>query len=143
MPTPVRPDVLKKYLKNSNYCKKKTQFLWEGFSTGFRLKHWSEPCVIAEKNAKSINKNEDVVWEKILQEITLGRVAGPFEEPPFAPFQVSPLDVREKRTPGKFRLIHNLSYPYDHTSVNSCIADNDKTVAYANICDAVRLLTLS
>ena len=143
MPTPVKAGVLKEYLQASGYSESKTQFLFDGFSKGFRLQHWGDPCVLTEKNAKSVGEKEEIVWDKIQHEIGMSRIAGPFDEPPFSPFQVSPLDIREKKQPGKHRLIHNLSYPYDQTAVNSNIADEDKTVKYATIFDAVNLVTSS
>ena len=59
-----------------------------------------------------------MVKQKLGAELGAGCMAGPFTTPPFSPFQVSTLGVREKKTKGKYRLIHDLSYPYDGTSVN-------------------------
>ena len=67
-------------------------------------------------------------------------MAGPFTTPPFSPFQVSPLGVREKKTKGKYRLIHDLSYPYDGTSVNANIPQQQKTVKYSTVGSAIRKL---
>ena len=44
-----------------------------------------------------------------------------------------------KKTPGEFRLIHHLSFPYGD-SINSCIPNDASTVKYASIDDAVRLI---
>ncbi len=46
---------------------------------------------------------------------------------------MSPLTLRAKSTPGKFRLIHNLSAPYDSTSINDNIPDTNKTVHYVEM----------
>ena len=47
-----------------------------------------------------------------------GRIAGPFLSPPFEPFITSPLGVVPKSEEGKFRVIHDLSFPKNN-SVNS------------------------
>lgn len=70
----------------------------------------------------------------------MGRIAGPFSEPPFKLFHVSPLNVHEKKTPGKYRLIHDLSHPYDETSINHNIPDDKKKVKYGSVGDAIKLL---
>ena len=51
---------------------------------------------------------------------------GPFDNPPFKKFHVSPIKLHKKTEPGKFRLIHNLSWPYDETSVNGGIDEKYK-----------------
>ena len=60
--------------------------------------------------------------------------------PPFHPFHTSPLNIREKKTPGRYRLIHDLSFPYNDNSINHNIPDNSKKVKYATVNDAIELL---
>nr|XP_045603192.1 uncharacterized protein LOC123761301 [Procambarus clarkii] len=48
--------------------------------------------------------------------------------------------LREKSTPGKYRLLHNLSYPYTSESVNDNIPRETTTVTYQSINDAVALV---
>ena len=43
--------------------------------------------------------------------LSFGRIAGPFRDIPFVNFQSSPLVLVPKHDPGKYRLIHDLSYP--------------------------------
>ena len=57
---------------------------------------------------------------KLKKEMKMGRIAGPFNMPPFKKIRVSPLAVIPKSTPGEYRLIHNLSAPLGK-SVNSFI----------------------
>ena len=80
------------------------------------------------------------MWSKLEKEIKLGRIAGPFVEPPFANFKSSPLNIREKSEKGKYRLLHNLSYPYDNRSVNYNIPTEFGTVTYETLEDAVKLI---
>nr|XP_045604834.1 uncharacterized protein LOC123762362 [Procambarus clarkii] len=74
------------------------------------------------------------------RELSLGRIAGPFEDPPLPNFKCSPIALREKSTPGKFRLLHNLSFPYSQLSVNANIPKATSTVHYQNIKDAIELV---
>ncbi|XP_069157715.1 uncharacterized protein [Procambarus clarkii] len=74
------------------------------------------------------------------KELSLGHIAGPFEVPPFENFKCSPIALREKSMPGKYRLLHNLSYPYTSESVNANILRETTTVTYQSINDAVALV---
>ena len=70
-----------------------------------------------------------VINDKLSQEISLGRMAGPFAMPPFSDFQCSPIGLVPKSTPGEYRLIHDLSYPKG-ASINSEIPREYTTVQY-------------
>ena len=54
--------------------------------------------------------------------------------------QISPLSLREKSDHSGWRLLHDLSFPYDETSVNSTIPDSRKRVQYASIQDAISII---
>ncbi len=118
----------------------KREYVISGLQHGFRIKFLGKECDIRSSNSKSANENPEEVDKKLTEEINLGRVAGPFDEPPFKDFKCCPLSLREKSTPGKFRLLHNLSYPYDETSVNGGIPQENKTVSYASIQTAVKVI---
>ena len=80
---------------------------------------------------------------KLQKEIQLGRIAGPFDKPPFPIFHISPLALREKKTPGEYRLLHNLSHPYDTTSINGQIPNDHRHVKYATVGHAIsKMLSL-
>lgn len=91
-------------------------------------------------NSSSILKNLSIVKQKISDELNLSRIAGPFNAPPFENFKVSPLSLREKSTPGKYRIIHNLSYPYNENSVNFHIPEKFSKVTYEHLSDALNLI---
>lgn len=67
------------------------------------------------------------------------RVADPFIYLPFPDFRVSPIGVVPKKTPGEFRCIQLLSYPY-RASVSDGIPVKDFSVTYSCIDDAVGLI---
>ncbi|XP_066446924.1 uncharacterized protein [Eleutherodactylus coqui] len=77
--------------------------------------------------------------EKLLKEVEFGRMAGPFREPPFGNLLVSPLGLVPKKEPGKFRLIHHLSFPAGD-SVNDGITKEQAAVSYASFDRAVYLV---
>ena len=112
-------------------------FIINGFTEGFRLKFEGEDLPLDSKNSQSAINNPEAVNLKLKQEIDLGRIVGPFEKQPFPNFKSFPLAIKEKKNTGKYRLLHNLSYPYDDRSVNFNISHENSTVKYAKIHDAI------
>ena len=53
----------------------------------------------------------EIVSAKLQKELSLGRMAGPFDSSPFDDFAISPIGLVPKKTQGAFRMIHHLSYP--------------------------------
>ena len=135
--TPIKPEKLKQWLQG--YDKEKTKFLYEGFSLGFKIPFDGQEEALFSKNLKSANTNLEILKEKIQKEVEAGRVVGPFEDPPFQNFKVSPLGLVPKKNPGEFRVIHHLSYPTG-ASVNDGISPDFTTVQYQSIDDAVELM---
>ena len=80
---------------------------------------------MAGKNVHSALENSIAVDGKIKKELRLGCVSGAYKTPPFDNLKSSPLALREISRPGQFRLLHNSSYPYDDTSVNFFISENN------------------
>ena len=61
------------------------------------------------KNLLSLDDNYDYARQKILEEIELGRISGPYQTRPISNLRCSPIGLIPKRTSG-FRLItHVLS----------------------------------
>ncbi len=67
------------------------------------------------------------------------RMIGPFLRPVFPSYVISPLGLRKKKVPGKFRVIHDLSAPFEGISINSCIHTMDGTVMYDTIDTGIQL----
>lgn len=88
-------------------------------------------------NHESVYDLESVTYSKLNSELESGRLKGPFDEPPFEPFHVSPMKLVEKSVEGTYRMIHNLSCPYDETAINHGIPDSSKTVKYAGLKTAI------
>ena len=111
-----------------------------GFTSGFSVGHTGVLHDDPKKNSRIAESLSEVARGLVDKEISAGRVAGPFKEKPFTDAVISPLSLREKKTPGEYRLIHDLSFPYDHTSINSCILDDNRTVHYQSVNDAIDLI---
>ena len=99
---------LKRLLKG--YVRKKNIFLLRGFKEGFRLGNDVITYVSMPRISDSVDLDPELIRNKIEAEVKAGRMAGPFKSPPFSPFHVSPISLREKSVPNTYRLIHNLSY---------------------------------
>ena len=84
--------------------------LLDGFSNGFKIKYSGPRLALETKNLKSGFINPTVALQKVVNEIHLGRIAGPFQKRPISNFRCSPIDVVPKKT-GGWRLITHLSYP--------------------------------
>ena len=134
--TPIQTEPLKKML--TGYQDKRYVIL--GLEEGFDIAYKGEQIGFDANNALSANSQPNKVLTKITTELQKNRIAGPFVSPPLPNFKTSPLAIRDKTEPGKYRLLHNLSYPHDQRAVNLNINQCDKTVSYASIRDAMHII---
>ena len=118
-------------------------YVVDGFSHGFKLDFYGNNTPFISHNSISVQRNPLEAKTKISQELALDRIAGPFEKPPFNSLKVSPLALREKSDSGKFRLLHNLSYPYNENAVNFNIPETCSKVKYESITDAINILQIT
>ena len=113
--------------------------LHNGFTLGFPLHFSGERISFCSKNLASAYEHPEIVSAKLDKELTANRIAGPFQEPPFHNFRVSPLGVVPKKTPGEFRLIHHLSFPQG-ASINDGISSEHTAVCYSRVDDAISMI---
>ena len=137
LPTPINPQNLKNELKD--YDRETTQYLVRGIEEGFRLGCLHSPSIHPPHNHKSALEHKEVVHEYIIKGQACDRIAGPFESPPLNNFKVSLLGVVPKSEQGKFRIIHDLSFP-ENNSVNSNIPVEYSVVKYDSIDDVISLI---
>ena len=79
-----------------------------------------------------------MVTNNLAHEISLGRVAGPYDNPPFPNFQISPIGLVPKKNSDKFRTIFHLSFPKTGTtSINNAISKEDFSLQYVTIDHAI------
>ena len=136
LPTPIRPRPLKRLLQGYRGA----EYIVQGFLYGFDLGYLGVPSDSVCRNNQSVRLAPAVARSKILSEVSLGRIAGPFSSPPLPNFICSPLSLREKSTPGSYRLLHNLSFPYDARAVNHNIPQDFSSLQYASVYDAIKIL---
>ena len=130
--TPINVERLLHHLNISKYPTHLTNYLIDGFTNGFPLGHSTIYGNNVEQSKKIPPHLQDVFEQKINTELISGRIVGPFSHPPFEQFQISPLSLREKDTPGKFRMIHNLSFPHDDSSINANIPECEKSEKFSH-----------
>lgn len=91
-PTPIKIPQLRELLQD--YPDRAVAWcLDEGFLLGFRIPAAPPTEPTWAQNLRSVLGLEEVVWQNIAKEISVGRVVGPFKIPPLPNLQVSPLGV--------------------------------------------------
>ncbi len=138
LPTPIRVNVLTEKLHG--YDPEKSAQLIKGFTLGFDIGfRGAANNNISTKNHKSALEHPDIVLSALEIEIKSGRMVGPFDTPPFGIFQINPIGLVPKKTPGSFRLICDLSSPKGQ-SINDGIGDTFAKVNYSSLHDAIQLI---
>ena len=87
---------VKKALINYLYPDKARDLI-EGLEYGFELKYSGPRRLFEAKSKEIVGYYEDIAKQKIMKEKQLGRIAGPFSNPPFPTFRVSPISVIPKK----------------------------------------------
>ena len=138
VPTPILPLTLQHYLEGYNDNSAKT--LVSGFQNGFSLGSIGSLTPSIYRNHSSVSEHQAFVKNKIISDIKLGRVKGPYLQPPFSNFVSSPLGVVPKKSANSFRIIHDLSFPKNSQSVNSTIPYENSTVTLETFDDVANLV---
>ena len=102
LPTPINHRNLKKWLQG--YDTAEQSFLINGFQNGFDIGFQQSVSNISVPNHSSANYHPGIVNDYITAELRANRIEGPHTEIPFPTFQISPLGVVPKKTPGNFVL---------------------------------------
>ncbi len=133
-----------------DYDKRATHYLVEGFREGFHLRldrpvnqiasdRKSNKRVVKGNNKTALD-NPEAMEAKLVKELFAKRMIGPFLWPVFPAYIISPLGLQKKKVSGKFRVIHNLSAPFESISVNSCIPTKDGAVMYDTVDTAIKVI---
>ena len=142
--TPVKVDVLVDMLKSAGYPRQETEYLDNGFRYGFDIGYRGPVNRTSQSNNIPLRVGSKVqLWNKLIKEVELHRVAGPFESVPFENFIQSPIGLVPKGAPGsgKTHLIFHLSYDFDDEqdkSLNHYTPDEMCSVKYNDIDHAVK-----
>lgn len=133
--TPVRLEKMLPFL-NRYPDRAAAQLLESGFREGFQIPSSVREIQPVAENLRSALRHPEVVSAKLSKEVALGRMAGPFPDPPLPGLIVSPLGVVPKKEVGQYRMIHHLSYPKGG-SVNDGIDPQSCAVTYTSFDAAV------
>ena len=120
----------------SGYDQTLKLYLYNGFKYGFSIHNNISVPQPPPNNLKSANQLPHIVDSKLNKEMSLGRIAGPFQQQPLEEMVFSPLGLQPKKVQGQYRVIHHLSFPKGQ-SVNDGIAFEDSTVQYATVGQAI------
>ena len=108
--------------------------LLQGFQFDFRL-GYKGPRLGGDSKKIRISlfqfKFPDAAEEKIISEVKMGRIAGPFSNKPISNLKISPIGIVTK-SESSWRLVIHLSYP-ENNSVNHFKDPYDCTVAYTSL----------
>ena len=120
---------------------KDRKFLTSCFTDGFPIPISQLPSAsfFAPERKLSLEHRE-ILKAKIEEEISLGRIRGPFLSPPFSLFISTPMFLVPKPTPGAFRIIHDLTCKGAIDAPNQLIMDEFASVQYATFDAALDLV---
>ena len=126
--TPINTVELEKALRN---CPNKdlAYEVVNGFRFGFSLNYRGPIGPSDCKNLKSARQNVSELWLKVSDEISKGRISGPYMQKPLVDLKVSPVGLIPKSDGISWRLITDLSHP-KHESVNDFIPLEFRSVEY-------------
>ena len=138
--TPINAERLRNLLIDSGYNRRRTEFLYQGFTQGFDM-GYAGPLHRADFSENLPFRgvgNQVELWNKVMKEVKLNRYAGPFERIPFDNFIQSPIGLVPKGQ-DQTRLIFHLSYDFkDFKSFNYYTPDQLCKVKYRDLDHAVR-----
>ena len=84
------------------------EYVSRGLREGFSLQFHPIPLTSVRRNMPSSYRSPEVIDDYLREEISLGRVAGPFSEPPLDNFHINRFGVVPKDESDKFSLILDL-----------------------------------
>ena len=97
------------------------------------------PC----KNSRAVQHKPAITQALVNEEIEKGHILKPFDISPLDNLIYSPLNIVPKGDTDKYRLIHDLAYPYDSDqSVNSCIPWEWTSVQYHYIDEVINIVVV-
>ena len=137
--TPVKVEELIRMLKHYDYDENEISFLEEGFTMGFDIGYEGP----SEQKSESENiplkvGNKTDLWNKLMKEVELKRVAGLFDSIPFDNYIQSPIGLIPKAgNRGKTCLIFHLSHDFKkrepEKSLNHYTPKEKCTVKYRDL----------
>ena len=126
------------YIALEKYPRKDiAKLLKDGFTSGFKINYTGPRLPLDTTNIKSVLQYPVAAYDKVENEISLGRIAGP-KFRPISNLRCSPIGLVPKKTSG-WRLITHLSYPPGY-SVNDFIDENLTAVQYSKFDNIISII---
>ena len=114
--------------------------LVNGVRCGVRIGYdYTRPFRSAKNNCPSSMEKSEVVDAYLNNELVKKHIAGPFRRKSFIGCMANRFGVIPKSTPGKWRLIVDLSFP-EKVSINDGISKVSASMVYSSVEDAARML---
>ena len=116
-------------------------YIYSGLLGGFKIgfDQHSVSLQPSRRNHLSAQMNEDVVRDYIMAERDAGRLVGPFQHSDLPCIHVSPIGLVPESEKGQWRMIVDLSFPFDH-SVNDGVSSTLSSLSYSSVDDVVDLI---
>ena len=141
--TPVDAEAFAQAMSQAGYEQHKIDYLYQGFKYGFDIEY-AGPQI-----RKNLSNNiplkigsKTQLWNKLMKEVELKRVAGPYDDIPFDNFIQSPIGLVPKKGSDKLRLIFHLSYDFgtknEEKSLNHHMSREKCSVKYNDLDCAIR-----
>ena len=107
-------------LYQAKYPPKDIEFLKSAFEQGFDIGYEGPQQRQSSSENIPLTVGDPVeLWNKLMKEVKLGRVAGPFEKIPFENYMQSPIGLVPKAGGDQTRLIFHLSYDFKSDGLKS------------------------
>ena len=140
--TPINVPVFIRKLRESNYPLDEIAFLELGFTEGFDLGYEGLTQRSSTSNNIPFTVGDEIdLWNKLMKEVKLGQVAGPFEDISFDNYIQSPIGLVPKAGGDQTRLIFHLSYDFKNEglkSLNYYTPKNKCSVKYRDLNYAIK-----
>ena len=134
-------------LKQYGYDHTEIDFINQGFSQGFDIGYQGPKVRTSTANNLPFTVgNEIELWNKLMKEVKLNRVAGPFDSPPFINYIQSLIGLVPKVGTDKTRLIFHLSYQFKQEpkcSLNTHTPKHLCSVKYNDVDHAIKTILQS
>ena len=136
--TPLKCRCLQELLKHhpDNH---KVQYVLQGLQQGFSLEYDGPFEFRAPPNLPTAKLDPQLIRDRLSKEINLGRMLGPFKQPPFKDLMCSPVGLVPKKDSDEMRMIMHLSFPYG-TSVNDFIDPEKASTQYQHFDHVIQLV---
>ena len=96
--TPVNADAFAQAMSQAGYDQEKINYLYQGFMNGFDIEYAGPQVRRSFSNNIPLKiGSKTQLWNKLMKEVKLKRVAGPYDDVPFDNFIQSPIGLVPKK----------------------------------------------